>query len=212
MSSQATLRASRENGQIVPAPSISHRPRGRVTGCLLVDESIAALLIVGSVGVGKTSVADRVGRLLSAQGMPGMVIDLDWLCNAWPAPVGDPFREQFMLANLKSVADNARRAGFDRLVLAGVVESTEHRDRVAAAVARPLVVCRLRVRHDIVRRRLAARHVGDPDGLTWHVNRLPELDSVLDDAAVADVEIEASDLTLDETAAAVLDRTSRRRP
>ena len=46
-------------------------------GCFLLAESIAALLIVGSIDVGKTSVADRVGRLLSAEGMPGMVIDLD---------------------------------------------------------------------------------------------------------------------------------------
>jgi hypothetical protein len=173
-----------------------------------VDESIAALLIVGSVGVGKTSVADRVGRLLSVQGIPGMVIDLDWLCNAWPALPGDRFREQFMLANLKSVADNARAAGFHRLVLAGVIESTENRERLAAAVARPLVVCRLRVRHDIVRRRLAARHDADLDGLAWHLNRLPELDLVLDNADVADVEIDVSTLTLDESAAAVLDQTS----
>lgn len=99
-------------------------------------------------------------------------------------------------------------AGFQRLVLAGVVESTEHRERVAAAVSRPLVVCRLRVRHDIVRRRLAARHAADSDGLAWDVNRLPELDLVLDNAAVADVEIDVSSLTLDESAVAVLDRTS----
>jgi hypothetical protein len=169
------------------------------------NEVNAALLISGTVGVGKSSVADAVGRRLRDSGThPGAVIDLDRLCDVWPAPPNDPFSERLMLANLRSVAGNARLAGHRWLVVAGVVETGDHRARMEEAVGSPLSVCRLVADQHLVRERLTARHVDDPDGLTWHLRRVAELDAILDAGAVADAVVDVTRLDRDDAAAAVL--------
>lgn len=53
-----------------------------------------ALLINGTVGVGKTSVAEGVGGLLTDAGVPNAVIDLDWLRQSWPAAGGRPLQHR----------------------------------------------------------------------------------------------------------------------
>ena len=78
-----------------------------------------ALLINGTVGSGKTTTADAIGTQLRDRGVPHAVIDLDWLRNAWPAPVGDPFNDLIGLQNLESMITNFRSAGIQRFVLAG---------------------------------------------------------------------------------------------
>ena len=54
--------------------------------------SCSAMLINGTVGAGKTSVAEMVGDLLTEAGMPNAVIDLDWLRRSWPSPESRPNR------------------------------------------------------------------------------------------------------------------------
>jgi adenylylsulfate kinase-like enzyme len=41
-----------------------------------------ALLLTGTVGAGKTSVADALGDLLTEAAVPNAVLDLDWLCRS----------------------------------------------------------------------------------------------------------------------------------
>ena len=62
-----------------------------------------ALLISGTVGAGKTTVADAVGDLLSARPIPNAVLDLDWLSRSWPCPPGDPFNVSMRLRNVRVV-------------------------------------------------------------------------------------------------------------
>jgi len=59
------------------------------------SDSCSALLINGTVGAGMTSVAERVGDLLTEAGVPNAVIDLDWLRRSWPSPTGDRFNWQW---------------------------------------------------------------------------------------------------------------------
>ena len=80
-----------------------------------------ALLVTGTVGVGKTSVAATVGDLLRQRRVSNAVVDLDELRRSWPAASGDRFNTTVMLANLSAVADNYVGAGFTTLVLAGVL-------------------------------------------------------------------------------------------
>jgi adenylylsulfate kinase len=103
----------------------------------------SALLITGTVGAGKTSVAEMVGDLLSEAGVPNAVIDLDWLRRSWPSPAGDRFNLAMELRNLRPVARNYLDAGVVRIVLAGVVETRVDRDRYQDALGDPLSVCRL---------------------------------------------------------------------
>ena len=169
-----------------------------------------ALLLTGTVGAGKTSVADAIGDLLTEAGVPNAVIDLDWLRRSWPCPPDDPFNLAMTLRNLRPVARNFLDAGAVRLVLAGVVESHEERRLYREAIGIDLVVCRLLVDLPTVRQRLMKRHGTDAAGLRWHLDRSGELDSILDRARVEDVTVDAATGSITEVAAAVL--TATRRP
>ena len=140
----------------------------------------SALLINGTVGVGKTSVAEAVGALLAENGVPHAVIDLDRLSQSWPTPSGDRFN-------------------------AGVVEDHEDRQRFGDAVGVDLSVCRLHVELPVVHRRLARRHENEPEALRWHLARSGELAGILDRAAVEDFGVDATTHSVAETAAAVME-------
>lgn len=161
-----------------------------------------ALLVTGTVGVGKSSVAAAAGDLLRERRVANAVVDLDELRRAWPAASDDRFNTRMMLANLSAVAANYVGAGFTTLVLAGVLETAEDRRQHAEAVAVPLTVCRLVADLDAVHRRLRGRHVDDHDGLAWHLHRSGELAAIQDESAV-------EDLRLDVSAAGVSDAASR---
>jgi len=194
-----TARRPRPTGWRVGAQS-SYRlrvPIPRTTSC-------SALLINGTVGAGKTSVAEMVGDLLTEAGMPNAVIDLDWLRRSWPSPTGDRFNVAMALRNLRSVARNYRDAGAVRIVLAGVIETEANRDRHENALGVPLSVCRLRVDLPLVRARLAQRHEAEGAVLQWYLARSGELDAILEAAALEDFTVSATDLSILSTAKTVL--------
>jgi len=168
------------------------------------SDSCSALLITGTVGAGKTSVAELVGDLLSETGVPNAVIDLDWLRRSWPGPTGDRFNLAMALRSLRSIARNYQDAGAVRIVLAGVVETRDGRDRHEDALGVPLSVCRLRVDLALVRARLAQRHEGEGAVLQWHLARSGELDIVLEAAAIEDFAVDATDLSISSTGRTVL--------
>jgi adenylylsulfate kinase len=165
--------------------------------------SVEALLITGTVGAGKTSVAEALGDLLAGAKMPYAVLDLDWLRRSWPCPPDDPFNHGITLRNLQAVADNFVAAGVVRLVLAGVVESRAERDDYQAAVGVPLKVGRLRVELAVVQDRLARRHQDDVARRQWHLARSAELDLILEDARPEDFVIDATTGSAHQVAAAV---------
>ncbi|NUT38969.1 MAG: hypothetical protein HOV86_03190 [Thermoactinospora sp.] len=163
-----------------------------------------ALLIIGTVGAGKTTTAGAVGESLSEQGVPNAVIDLDAIRQAWPAPPDDPFHFRLTLRNLRSLAAAYLEAGFTRLVLAGVIENAGERARLAEAVGAELTVCRLRPRLTDVRDRLTRRHVLEAASLSWHLARSGELHGILEEAGVEDVIVDVGCDTPPELAVRVM--------
>lgn len=188
-----------------PRRSAEFRPALKIL-CMLPDVRPVpcALLITGTVGVGKTSVAEAMGALLAEAQIPNAVMDLDWLCQSWPTPPADRFNVGMLLRNLRNVAGNYLDAGASRLVLAGVAESRAERDHYEEAIGIGLSVCRLRVDLPTVHQRLAHRHRDDHDGLRRHLKRSGELDLILDHAAVEDFTLDATDNSITATAMAVL--------
>lgn len=164
---------------------------------------VRALFLNGTVGAGKTTTADAIGSLLRESATPHVVIDLDWLRHAWPSPPADPFHTELELANLAAVTRNAVRAGSQRLVLAGVMESASDRRRYAETIGCPLTVCRLVVPLPHLQERLTARH---PPGAErdWHLHRAGQLHAILEAASVDDVTVEVRDLPPATVAAEVL--------
>lgn len=163
----------------------------------------SALLITGTVGAGKTSVAAMIGDLLTRARVPHAVIDLDDLRRAWPSPPDDRFNVTITVRNLRAVARNYLDAGAARIVLASVIETQADRDQYQDALGVPLAVCRLRVDLPLVQARLTRRHEGD-SALQWYLDRSTELDTILEAAALEDFCVRASDLTVALTAAAVI--------
>jgi adenylylsulfate kinase len=162
------------------------------------------VLVNGTVGAGKTSVAAAIGDLLSEAGVAHAVLDVDSLRRSWPCPPGDRFNSVMALRNVSAVAGNYREAGAVRLVLAGVVESRAERDDYRAAVGVPLTVCRLHVELPTVLERLGRRHGDDSEALRWHLRRAGELDGILRRAGSEDVVVDATATSVRETAAAVV--------
>jgi adenylylsulfate kinase len=165
-----------------------------------------AVFVNGTVGVGKTSVAEAVGDLLAGARIPNAVIDVDSLGRAWPAPPDDRFNLRLTLRNLARVAETFVDAGMTRLVLAGVIESASDREGFETALAMPMTVVRLRADPSVIRERLIGRHRDDTQSLDWHLHRAPELDLILDRAdAIDDFCVDASSSSLTDTARAVLE-------
>ena len=150
-----------------------------------------ALVLTGTVGAGKTIVAQCLGSVLAAADRPHGIVDLDWLVNRFPRPQDDPFDFRLMLRNLEALAKAFLRGGAEWLVVAGVVETHQRRDSVAAALGVPTILSRLRADLTVVHGRLRLRHDGDVASLDWHLRRSGELDALLGGAALEDVSVDA---------------------
>lgn len=159
-----------------------------------------AVLINGTVGVGKTTVLEALGDQLSAAGVAGAAVDLDGLSRQWPAPPDDRFNQAFTLANLRDFARNARAAGARVLIMAGVLETTEDRQLLAEAVDGRLWVVRLTGDLELIKERIRHRHADDPGGRDWHLARADELAAILHWTAVEDHVIDITELTPEQTA------------
>ncbi|MCQ9367602.1 AAA family ATPase [Kocuria carniphila] len=153
----------------------------------MLNVTFDTVLINGSVGTGKTTTAERLGGELERCGIPGAVIDVDWLRRSWPAPPGDPFGTALALENMQAIASNFRRAGARVIVAATVVESLEELSRASGALAsRRLLHVRLTTTPDAAISRLTRRHADDKVILHWHLQRHAGLAGILDRAGFTD--------------------------
>lgn len=196
----------------MPYPVNGHRPGGpRPVRPPYAAETHAdsprgarALLINGTVGVGKTTVAEAVGGLLADARVPHAVLDLDWLSNSWPVPPGDRFDFGVLLRNLRSIAGHYLDAGATRLVLAGVIEDEDGRKQLTEALGVDLTVCRLRAELPIVHQRLVRRHDGESGALRRHLNRSGELDGILSRGAADDFTVDTGTGSVTDIALSVI--------
>ena len=166
---------------------------------------VPALVISGSVGVGKSSVAAEVGQILARRAIAHAVTGLDALTATCPRPPDDPFGSRLAIANLRDVWRNAAAAGARNVVIARVTESAEEVEAIRGAVsARPLVVCRLRADLATLQERIRQRESGS--GLAWHLQRAAELAPLLDRRAPADHVVETEGRGSREIAAEIAER------
>lgn len=123
--------------------------------------SVAALLLTGGPGVGKTAVAKEIGELLRRAGVRHAVIDLDALGEVHPPVEGGTFNSPLVVRNLTAMWPNYLEHQVERVVLARILghpdELTAIRGALPGAV---LTVCRLSASPAAVRRRLAGRERG----------------------------------------------------
>lgn len=159
------------------------------------------LLVSGALGVGKTRTAEALRDLLVAEGEHVGVIDLDWLCQADPAPDDDPWNDRLGLANLAAVWPHYLAAGVRVLVVARVVE-----DRVPYEAALPGADVRLVLLEASSTTRAARLTAREPEG-SWrdgHLARTDEM-AVRLRAVPADLRVDDDGRTPAEVAREVLD-------
>jgi adenylylsulfate kinase len=162
-----------------------------------------AILLTGTVGSGKTSVAIAIGDLRELDDRPYAVVDLDWLAWVRPAPASIYTVHSLLAENLALIWPRFREAGVERLVLARHLD-----DRTQLAAVRAglpgveLFVVRLTAPAALVERRLRARETGAQ--LEEHLAETARLAARGDAAAVEDAAVENGERPLRQVAEDVL--------
>jgi adenylylsulfate kinase len=151
-------------------------------------ERVPTLLLTGTVGSGKTAVAAEIGLLLDEAGLPGAIVDLDWL--GW-VHVGRSFTgvERLIAQNLAAVWPNLRAAGARRLVLVRALRRREDVEALRRALPEAdLTVVRLVASAQTVGARLRRRDSGRI--LEEHLVEAVAMQRAMDQAALEDFRIE----------------------
>jgi adenylylsulfate kinase len=165
---------------------------------------LRAILVTGTVGVGKTSTLVAIGDLLAADGEPYALVDLDWLAWLRPDPASGTTVQDVLVENLRLVTETFRRAGVARLVLARAVRSAGEVDAIRDALAvTGLTVARLVAAPAVVEGRLRARDAGAE--LAEHLAEAAAFAADAELAGIGDVIIEVDELSIESVARAVLD-------
>ncbi len=163
---------------------------------------VPVLLLTGSVGVGKTSVAGTLSGLLTAERIPHAVADMDWLRYCYPLSANDPYNTALGLRNLAAVWTNYHAAGAHCLITTTVVESRADVLAVQQVIPGAAVfVVRLRASLPTILRRLAARETGE--GLQWHQQRAAALVTQMERTKLEDLLIDTEDKAIDVVAAEI---------
>jgi predicted kinase len=146
-----------------------------------------ALLLIGGAGVGKSTVADAIGRILTSAGHVTAVVDTDALAQFGPPPDhgelrGSRFYDHLKCLNLGAVWANFQAAGARFIVVSAGIDNPALRDRYAGSLAGcEVLTARLIATPETVRERLQER-----GGAERHLRALAEQDARLEAAAIDD--------------------------
>jgi hypothetical protein len=161
------------------------------------------LIITGSMGSGKSTVLGEASDLLRLQGIPHAAIDLDPL-GIFHLPV-EVNGSGVALRNLQYVWENYAALGLKRLLLASAIETRMALESCRQAVAaKRTVMCRLLVSLATMQRRVRLREPGVFQ--QSFVDRVAELEDMLDRAQLEDFSIANEDGSVTEVAREMLVR------
>jgi adenylylsulfate kinase len=168
-----------------------------------VSHDVPVLLLNGTVGSGKTTLAWEISDVLSACEVPHAALDGDGFRASWP--VTSRWNEDLLFESIAAVWPVQRAHGAERLVIAMVVEDPTDLDRYRAAIpGADITVCRLVAPDDTYRRRITNRMPAGPSR-DWHLHRTTELHDILERAGIDDFVV-VNDGAIREVALEVLRR------
>ena len=166
--------------------------------------SAHVVVISGTVGSGKTTIATRLHDTLAQRGYRVGVIDVDFLAEVEPRTPEDPYNSYFGIRNLAAVWPNYKAFGVEYMVLARVVEEADERAKYDAAFGVPVKIVRLEVPRDIRIARLHERET-EPQWLAWHLNRTDELANTMRERELEDFVVNNGERSPDETVAEIIE-------
>jgi len=163
--------------------------------------TLHVLLISGTVGAGKTTLALKMHDILSNHEIPNSCLDLDHLSYSWPA--NGPFNSTTVFKALEKVLPVYLETGVQYLILPRVVEQ-ENELHKYSEILNPTSMTLIRVTASEKTRltRLKSRESGE--SLKWHLNRTTELEEILQKSALEDHLISNENSPVEETALNVL--------
>ena len=163
----------------------------------------ALLIITGSMGSGKTSVLAEASDILSERGIPHATIDLDALGTVH-LPLG-VIGDSLMYRNLQTVWSNYAALGLTRILVARAMENLTELECCRRAVsARKTVVCRLTASIKTMQERVRMREIGILQ--QRFVDRVAELDAVLNCAQLEDFSVANENRAVTDVAREILVR------
>ncbi|HVM07520.1 MAG TPA: hypothetical protein VM345_03570 [Acidimicrobiales bacterium] len=165
---------------------------------------VPVLLITGTVGAGKTTVAYEINDALAEMEVPNATIDLDALTAMWPP--SSRWNADLMFENLAALWPIYRAHGATRLVLAHVLEDGSEVDRYRAAIPGAEITTVRITGPEPVRLERLTRRMPEGPSLDWHLARTVELEEILQQAAHEDFVVENDDRPVRDVALDVLRR------
>ena len=160
------------------------------------------LLLTGTVGTGKTTVAAEIGEQLEDMNLPNAVIDLDWL--GW-VNVGNDFSgyDQLIMQNLVSTWGNYRAIGVEYLVLARALLQREPVDDFTNNFPNTrIMIVRLTASKDTIEKRLSTRDSGET--LREHLAEMEEMERIMEELKLEHATMETDDISVEEIARRVV--------
>ena len=147
---------------------------------------IAALLVGGRAGVGKSTVSWEISAQLEDARIAHAHVEGDFLDRVFPAPEGDPNRSAVTEANLAAIWANFAAAGCRRLIYTNTVSVLEPDliDRALGGAVR-LTRVLLTAEDGTARDRLAGREIGGE--LDAHLRRSASAARYLEEHAPTEV-------------------------
>ena len=126
------------------------------------ESSLPGVAITGTIGAGKTAVAEAVSGILQSREMRHALIDLDWLGQVYPPPdYRNPHALDLAFENLALIAPRFIASGARYFVLAATLTSPNELHRLRAALPHvDLDVCRVVASVEVIEERIRRRELG----------------------------------------------------
>ena len=162
------------------------------------NERTQGVLLTGTVGSGKTSIAIELGHVLAERSIPTAVIDLDWL--GWLVGARSDV-EALIRANLEASWPNFRARGVTHVVLTRTIHDPQHLDSLRRTITDvDLTIVRVTAPNETLEERLRQRDTGAE--LDEHLSQARRMTQLLDEAAIEDFRL-SNNGSVHEAAAAL---------
>lgn len=170
----------------------------------MTTERISVIVISGPCGVGKTTTAWELRDILRERGIAHALIDTDNISWCYDPASTDRFNTHLVEKNLEAIWENYRSAGVRRLIISGVLETSEQLAAWTNGIPKAdFTVIELRATKKTLCERITAR--AESRSNERELTRSLELTDILAVATIPRHVLDTDGLTRGEVAARVLE-------